>query len=65
MRRNRIRTKTMKRKILQAMEEVTKFTASFKEFPPRSFPPSFSAATIIEETLESIKEEGKKAGTKP
>ena len=38
------------------MDEVFKFTASFKEFPPRSFPPSFNPATILEETLDDIKD---------
>lgn len=37
------------------MDEVFKFAASFKEFPPRSFPPSFNPATIMEETLREIK----------
>jgi arylsulfatase len=40
-----------------SMEEVTKFAATFKEFPPRSIPPSFSAATIMEEVLDGIKKE--------
>ena len=44
-----------------AIDEVGKFAMTFKEFPPRSTPPSFSAYTIMEETLESIKEERKKA----
>lgn len=37
------------------MDDVMKFAMTFKEFPPRSFPPSFSAATIMEEILEQIK----------
>lgn len=37
------------------MEEVFKFAASFKEFPPRSFPPSFNPATVLEQTLHNIK----------
>ena len=37
------------------MDEVFKFAETFKEFPPRSFPPSFNPATILEETLEEIK----------
>ena len=32
-----------------AMDEVFEFVATFKEFPPRSFPPSFVPATILEE----------------
>jgi arylsulfatase len=38
----------------QSMEEVAKFAASFKDFPPRSIPPSFSAATTMEDTLRDI-----------
>ena len=48
-----------------SMEDVAKFAATFKEFPPRSIPPSFSAYTILEEALDSIKEERKKTGNKP
>ncbi|MCV9927947.1 arylsulfatase [Flavobacterium sp. LS1R49] len=35
--------------------EVGEFAATFKEFPPRSIPPSFSPLTIMEETLSGIK----------
>ncbi len=45
-----------------AMDEVFKFVATFKEFPPRSFPPSFVPATIMEQTLESIKQAREKSG---
>jgi len=38
------------------MDEVFQFVATFKEFPPRSFPPSFNPANIMESTLEGIKE---------
>jgi arylsulfatase len=38
------------------MDEVFKFVASFKEFPPRSFPPSFNPANIMESTLDGFKE---------
>ena len=38
-----------------AMEEVGKFVETFKEFPPRSFPPSFVPSTIMEETIEELK----------
>ena len=31
------------------MDEVFQFVATFKEFPPRSFPPSFNPANIMEE----------------
>ena len=37
------------------MDEVFKFAATFKEFPPRSFPPSFNPANIMEEKLREIK----------
>lgn len=37
------------------MEEVFKFAATFKEFPPRAFPPSFNPATVLEQTLRNIK----------
>jgi arylsulfatase A-like enzyme len=37
------------------MDEVFKFVATFKEFPPRSFPPSFNPANIMESTLDDIK----------
>ena len=38
-----------------SMDEVFKFAATFKEFPPRSFPPSFVPSSIMEQTLERIK----------
>jgi arylsulfatase A-like enzyme len=38
------------------MDDVFHFAATFKEFPPRSFPPSFNPANILESTLESIKQ---------
>ncbi len=37
------------------MEEVFKFAATFKEFPPRSFPPSFNPANVLDQTLHNIK----------
>jgi arylsulfatase len=37
------------------MEEVQKFVPTFKEFPPRSVPPSFNPANMMEETLRDIK----------
>jgi arylsulfatase len=37
------------------MEEVFKFVETFKEFPPRSFPPSFNPANIVGETLDDFK----------
>jgi arylsulfatase A-like enzyme len=38
------------------MDEVFQFTATFKEFPPRSFPPSFVPTTIMEQTMDDIKD---------
>jgi arylsulfatase len=38
------------------MNEVFAFVATFKEYPPRSFPPSFNPANIMESTLETMKE---------
>jgi arylsulfatase len=38
-----------------AMDDVFKFVETFKEFPPRSFPPSFNPANVMEQTLEDIK----------
>jgi arylsulfatase len=46
--------------IYGVMDEVFKFVATFKEFPPRSFPPSFNPATVLEETLDDIRDEQKK-----
>jgi arylsulfatase A-like enzyme len=37
--------------------EVAMFAATFKEFPPRSFPPSFNPTTIMEAALDEIKRE--------
>ena len=37
-------------------EEVFKFVATFKDFPPRSYPPSFNPANILESTLDSMKQ---------
>jgi arylsulfatase A-like enzyme len=37
------------------INEVGIFAASFKEYPPRSIPPSFSPVTIMQETLKDIK----------
>jgi arylsulfatase len=39
------------------MEQVFEFVATFKEFPPRSYPPRFNPANIMESTLEGIKED--------
>jgi arylsulfatase A-like enzyme len=37
------------------MDEVFKFAGTFKEFPPRSVPPSFNPANILEASLREIK----------
>jgi arylsulfatase A-like enzyme len=39
-----------------AMDEVFQFVATFKDFPPRSFPPSFNPANIMESTLDTMKQ---------
>jgi len=39
-----------------AMDEVFQFVTTFKDFPPRSFPPSFNPANIMETTMESMKQ---------
>ena len=44
-----------------AMDEVFKFAATFKEFPPRAFPPSFVPTTIMEEMLDDIRDARRKA----
>jgi arylsulfatase A-like enzyme len=44
------------------IDEVGNFAASFKEFPPRSFPPSFNPANIVGEITDNIKEERARQG---
>ena len=44
------------------MDEVFKFADSFKEFPPRSFPPSFNPATVLEQTLEDLQRKRRAGG---
>lgn len=39
-----------------AMDVVFQFVGTFKEFPPRSFPPSFNPANIMETTMETMKQ---------
>jgi arylsulfatase len=39
------------------MNDVFEFAATFKEYPPRSAPPSFNPANIMEDTLKTIKAE--------
>ncbi len=41
--------------VYEGMGEVMKFLETFKEFPPRSTPPSFNPANMMEETLRDIK----------
>ena len=42
------------------MDEVFKFAATFKEYPPRSFPPSFIPSNVLEQTLDEVREARKK-----
>jgi arylsulfatase len=44
------------------MDDVFQFALTFKDFPPRSFPPSFVPTNIVEETLDDIKDNRAKAG---
>jgi arylsulfatase len=37
------------------MNDVFAFVATFEEFPPRSFPPSFNPANLLDEKLREIK----------
>jgi arylsulfatase A-like enzyme len=37
------------------MDDVFKFAETFKQFPPRSIPPSFNPANIMEETMRDIR----------
>jgi arylsulfatase len=46
------------------IDEVGKFAATLKEYPPRSIPPSFNPSTIVEQTLEDIKDARKRAAEK-
>jgi arylsulfatase A-like enzyme len=45
------------------MDDVFKFMGTFKEFPPRSFPPSFNPANILESTIEGMKQKRELAGS--
>jgi arylsulfatase A-like enzyme len=38
------------------MDDVFQFVATFKDFPPRSFPPSFNPANIMESTTDTMKQ---------
>jgi arylsulfatase len=44
------------------MDEVFKFADTFKEFPPRSFPPSFNPANILESMMQGIREDKRLKG---
>ena len=37
------------------MDDVFKFAATFKDYPPRSSPPSFNPANVMEDTVHTIK----------
>lgn len=37
------------------MDDIVKFAQTFKEYPPRSIPPSFNPATIMDETIKEIR----------
>jgi len=37
------------------MDDVMRFATTFEEFPPRSYPPSFNPANIMEETKKRLK----------
>jgi arylsulfatase A-like enzyme len=43
------------------MEDISKFASTFKEYPPRSIPPSFNPATIMEETINQIRDAKRRA----
>lgn len=38
-----------------AMDEVFRFVETFREFPPRSFPPSFVPSTILGRTIDELR----------
>jgi arylsulfatase A-like enzyme len=42
--------------IYGVMDEIFQFVATFKDFPPRSFPPSFNPANIMEGMMDGIKQ---------
>jgi arylsulfatase A-like enzyme len=46
-----------------AIGQVGEFAATFKEYPPRSIPPSFDPSKIMQETIEDIREARKQAVT--
>jgi arylsulfatase len=48
--------------IYGAMNDVFEFAATFKEFLPRSFPPSFVPTNIMEEMMDDIKDARRRQG---
>jgi len=48
--------------IYGAMDDVGAFALTFKDFPPRSFPPSFVPTNVVEEMMDDIKDQRQKAG---
>jgi arylsulfatase A-like enzyme len=44
---------------------VTEFAETFKEYPPRSIPPSFNPATIMNNTLDQIRRQREAAAAPP
>jgi arylsulfatase len=47
-----------------AMDEVYKFAATFKDFPPRSFPQSFVPTNIMEDMMSELKRQKMEAQQK-
>jgi len=45
--------------IYGVIADVMKFAESFREYPPRSIPPSFNPTTVMQETLAEIKLENR------
>jgi arylsulfatase A-like enzyme len=43
------------------MDDVFRFAATFRDFPPRSFPPSFNPTNVLEQTLDDIRDARKRA----
>ena len=48
-----------------AMDDVFAFVATFKEFPPRSFPPSFVPANILESSSTNQGQQGEGRAARP
>jgi arylsulfatase len=44
-------------------DEVFKFVATFKDFPPRAFPPSFNPANMMESTISDLKDARRRTTT--